>query len=324
MPRALKYVVEGSGLDQRQATDGAALVCNRLRSLVALADNSHVAPAYPELVLDTSAGRSDTDFWQYETPPRTRVEPPTRHLQSTLLNDFIATVTAFPAANQLISAFEHYNLALDRIRPGFEVELMMRIYVCAEALAKAAIEESAKRNNNNKSAVRDEFGAPNSGAIEEWIRIEHIFEGDGNLYKALRLARHGYAHGRIATISSIVLQRETITAALEMCRKFAIKLLPLATNSAKRLLDRSVYQDLLLSGLGGALPDNFTLSDARRLGYNFVRVQRFVKSVTEPNPGDRRVTMGVSAVTNIDIAVKPGNPLYKLMIEGRNSNPTPP
>lgn len=106
--------------------------------------------------------------------------------------------------------------------------------------------------------------------------------------------------------------------------EFAIKLLPLATNSAKRLLDRSVYQDLLLSGLGGALPDNFTLSDARRLGYNFVRVQRFVKSVTEPNPGDRRVTMGVSAVTNIDIAVKPGNPLYKLMIEGRNSNPTPP
>ncbi len=51
---------------------------------------------------------------------------------------------------------------------------MMRIYVCAEALAKAAIEESAKRNNNNKSAVRDEFGAPNSGAIEEWIRIAYL------------------------------------------------------------------------------------------------------------------------------------------------------
>lgn len=199
-PVTLRVDMTGTADSLNTAQDKLGPLATWLLPIAALGGNAAVVDPMPAFACDIGNGR-EKRFIAYSNPPPGEWLPVVpRYLSASALGDLAHSVATHRQRTLLHRAIENYDRVLQHWRPENMLLASEFLYMAAEVLGRAMIEErSAELGITPKNLARKHGKQDDVDGLRAKLVIEDVFAGDEALFNDLRNGSDGFEHGYMPT-----------------------------------------------------------------------------------------------------------------------------
>jgi hypothetical protein len=197
-PVTLHGEIRGIGRSLDAAQERLANAIGSVLPTLALSANAAIADPLPVMAFGLDL-TEPAPFVAYRSPPAEAWFPPgKRRFDFAATEALLHAVGHHPEADLLQRAVETYRRALNHWMPEERLVAGEYIYIAAETLSRAIIEQRARaRAMTPKNLARLE-GDAGPEALRARVLRDDVFSGDDEALDALRTASDGFEHGYLS------------------------------------------------------------------------------------------------------------------------------
>lgn len=191
--RGLHVEVRGPSPDIDTAITNLGSAAYMMLPVLVMAVNAPVGVLEVEIAYETTAGRTERDYFQQFIPqPRfTPVKP--RKVKNEIFLAMLGALEKHPERDRIHRAMAYYAHSLEQWRPGTELSALAHAYMGVEAMTPVELRAELE----SRGCSRDELCAAwgiEVKRLDASVRERLIFQGDSATYKKAKDASDGFEH----------------------------------------------------------------------------------------------------------------------------------
>lgn len=199
LPGDLIVIAEGEAAsitDAEKFANGAAF----LTKIMAVATNSYFAPLEPEVIVETTQGAEQREYFQrlvQAGPPALTA----RFVSEAATIDLMRAVLAHPDREIIMIAINQYVFALSYWGKREELLVVSHLFMCAETLKDLVLKDILRHEGitENELAARWEWDETREPSMRTFLlgysREMEVFQGDRNVSKPAADISNMFEHG---------------------------------------------------------------------------------------------------------------------------------
>jgi hypothetical protein len=258
IPRELIIEVKGEATSLDNALAAYQQVAQGFANFTAFVANAPVGQPRLHIAYDASSDRNEHEFMEVFGADERELLSDGRWVNEEELGAFLRIAPAHMDWPRLARAIGHYTVALDNWYYGGETLALAHLYMAAETLAPATIRSSLSSRGlhaDDKATLADQLkirreateACPHCGHIEppkwrmkleQWHRLNIVFQGDGDTYRKARRASDHFEHGSGELAEVRRYATEVIDKTFSYIRKAILGIIPLTESLKASINDR--------------------------------------------------------------------------------------
>jgi hypothetical protein len=191
--RGLHVEVRGRSSDIDAAITNFGGAAYLMLPILVMAVNAPVGALEIELALETTAGRSERDYFQ-QFVPRPRFSPvKPRKVKNEIFLAMLGALEKHHERDRIHRATAYYAHALEQWRPGTELSALAHVYMGMEAMTPVELRAELEARGYSRDELCVAWGI-DLKRLDPTVRERLIFQGDSATYKKAKDASDGYEH----------------------------------------------------------------------------------------------------------------------------------
>jgi hypothetical protein len=194
IPRGLWAEITGSAPDLKSAINSFGQAAQNLVPVLVIATNAPIGDLTPEIAFETTKDIEEREFFQQFLLDERLLPFERRPVPCRLARAILKALGHSPDYKRIHRALAHYYHALNNWGFGTEILALAHIFMAMEALTPVVLRRLLAAKGVSSDNLIAQWSIEPS-RLQSEVRRRILFNGDTELYRAVKRASDGFEHG---------------------------------------------------------------------------------------------------------------------------------